>query len=258
MDITGIIIAGNEEKIISKAVESLSFCKNLVLVAANSTDKTTNLVKKLRPDTKIIKTTDAYGRYFFKWRNLGLKAATNTNIIYLDADEVIPRNLITEIDSFCKQETFSHAAIPRLNTFLGKKVTHGGTYPDYQKRLFKKNQLSAWKGQLHEYPIVRGKLIHFINYFLHDTHRDLSSMTQKTLIWTSSVSQSLFKAKHPPIASWRLFRVFLSKFLQRYVKESMWKDGIIGYISSVFESFDSVITYSKLWELQKYEKGNSL
>jgi hypothetical protein len=199
-----------------------------------------------------------------RWERLARK---NPNRPFFHCSERLPCDRIRriyggwyrrKIDSFCKQETYSHAAIPRLNTFLGKKVTHGGTYPDYQKRLFKKNKLSTWKGQLHEYPIVRGKLIHFKNYFLHDTHRDLSSMTQKTLIWTSSVSQSLFKAKHPPIASWRLFRMFLSKFLQRYVKESMWKDGIIGYISSVFESFDSVITYSKLWELQKYEKGNSL
>jgi hypothetical protein len=42
-----------------------------------------------------------------------------------------------------------------------------------------------------------------------------------------------------------------TKFWERAIKESMWKDGIVGWISIIFEMFDTFIIYAKLWELQQ-------
>jgi len=251
MEVTGIIIAGNEQKMIEKSIKSLSWCKQVILVAANSTDNTISVAKKVRPSMLIIKINDTYGKNFDKWRNAGLEKVKTKYTFYLDADEEASLQLQGEIEGFTKQKEYTYAAIPRQNMYLGKIVKHGGSYPDYQKRLFKTDKLEKWEGLLHEQPIVTGKLYHLKNSILHNTHRSLHEMTKKTLIWTDSFAGNIYKSNHPPMQSWRIFRMFFTKFMERYIKQSMWRDGTVGLISSIFESFDTVIIYSKLWELQK-------
>lgn len=251
MKISVILLTGNEEKVIAKAVESISsWCSELILVCANSTDSSESIVKKIYPKVKVVKIYDSYGRNFSAWRNAGLSHVTNPWVIYLDADEIISNVLQTEISSLVKDNTASHYAIPRANYFLGQRVYFGNTFPDYQKRLFKTKFIKKWEGTLHESPIVSGKLGYTKTPMYHFTHRDLSSMVDKTNIWTDLQAENLALSNHPSIQSWRLFRIFITKFVDRYIRQQMFRDGAVGLISSIFESYDSVIIYSKLWEKQ--------
>lgn len=251
MSLSIILLTGNEEKIISNAVNSVSkWCDELVLVCANSKDKSEDIVRIAYPKVKVININDDYGKNFSKWRNAGLKQANCSWILYLDADEVVSQELRKEIDKIMKEGDCSHYAIPRANHFLGKRVLHGDSFPDYQKRLFLKDKITKWQGNLHESPIVIGKLGYLSNPINHFTHRNLSDMFKKTNIWTDLQAKNLYQSRHPLIRSWRLFRMFFTKFFQRYLMQSMYKDGTVGLISSIFESYDTVIIYSKLWELQ--------
>jgi glycosyltransferase involved in cell wall biosynthesis len=250
-----IILAGNEEKIIEKCLSSCKFTSEIILVAANSTDKTKLIAKKTIPNIKIFETNDEYNKNFSKWRNLGYKNATKEWILYVDADEIINSKLQKEIISIINSKKIAtHYAIPRANHFLGKRVKHGGTYPDYVKRLFKKDYFKGFSGYLHEEPIIEGKLDYFKNDLLHFTHRNISSMIDKTNAWTDMEAQALFDDKHPPVYWWRFPRMMFTKFYQRLIKEKMYKDGIVGWISAIFESFDTFIIYAKLWELQQKNK----
>lgn len=251
-----IILAGNEEKMIINCLKSCNWVEEVILVAANSTDNTANLAKKTIPKIKIIKTIDQYNRHFSKWRNLGYKAATKDWILYIDADERITLKLKKEIIQKIntKNNPTSHYAIPRANYFLGKRVRYGGSYPDYVKRLFQKNQFKGYQGILHEEPIIEGKLDYLKSDLLHYTHRDLHSMVEKTLAWTDMEAQELFKNNHPPVVWWRFPRMMLTKFWQRLIIQKMWKDGIVGWISVIFETFDTFLIYARLWELQQKQK----
>jgi len=251
-----IILAGNEEKIIAKCIESCCFASEIILVAANSTDNTKKIAQKIantkKVKLKIVETQDEYNKNFTKWRNLGYQNATKDWILYIDADEIINNKLKKEIiETIGYPMPHTHYAIPRANHFLGKRVRYGGTYPDYVKRLFKKDSFAGYRGYLHEEPIVKGKLSYLKNDLLHFTHRDLSSMIQKTNAWTDMEAQALFDNHHPPVYWWRFPRMMLTKFYQRLIKEKMYKDGIVGWISAIFESFDTFIIYAKLWELQR-------
>ena len=53
-----IILAGNEEKMIIDCLKTSSWAKEIVLVAANSTDNTVKLAQKTIPTIKIVKTFD--------------------------------------------------------------------------------------------------------------------------------------------------------------------------------------------------------
>jgi len=149
-----------------------------------------------------------------------------------------------------KSSQFSHFAIPRANHFLGQRVKYGGTYPDYVIRLYKKPNIKKWVGSLHEKAVVSGNLGYLKNDLLHFTHTDITSMLQKSIIWTQTEAQALYDNNHPPIYWWRFPRMMLNKLWQRLIKQQMYKDGIVGWISAIFETFNTFIIYARLWEIQ--------
>jgi len=248
-----IILAGNEENMIIDCLKSCSWASEIILVAANSTDNTVSLAKKTIPSIKIVKTIDEYNKNFSKWRNLGFNNATKDWILYIDADERITLKLKREIIEKIniKNNQISHYAIPRANHYLGKRVRYGGSYPDYVKRLYCKKDFKGYKGILHEEPIVNGPLEHLKSDLLHYTHRDLTSMVNKTLVWTDMEAQALFQSNHPPVVWWRFIRMMLTKIWERLIVQKMWRDGTVGWISVLFETFDTFLIYARLWEIQQ-------
>jgi glycosyltransferase involved in cell wall biosynthesis len=254
MKLSIIVLAGNEEAVIKDCIQSAVFADEIILVLANSTDKTKRIAQSFKYPLKIIETSDEYNRNFSKWRNLGFKASTGDWLLYLDADERITPILQKEIiNTINKPLTNSYYVIPRANFYLGKRVHFGGSYPDYVKRLYYRKNFSGYQGYLHEEPIINGTLGYLKNDLLHYTHRNLNSMLQKTLVWTDMEADALFKAHHPPVVWWRFPRMMLTKFWQRLIKQQMWRDGTVGWISVIFECFDTFIIYARLWEKQTYE-----
>ncbi len=258
--ITAIVIAGNEQDKIAKCIQALSWCQSVVLVAANSTDDTVKISKSINPNIVIKKTTDEYGKNFAKWRNIGLKATKTSWVLYIDSDEIVTKNLRDEVLVVTSDpnQTYTHFAIPRANHFLHTRVRHGGTYPDYVIRLYLKNSLKKWIGKLHETPKVEGQLAYLKNDLFHYTHNDLTSMLSKSIIWTQIEAQALYDNHHPPVYWWRFPRMIFTKLWQRLIVQSMYKDGIVGWISAIFESYNTFIIYARLWELQYHEKSRHL
>lgn len=253
-----IVLAGNESEVIKDCLKSASFADEIILVLANSSDDTQKIAKSLKLPLKIIKTEDEYNKNFSKWRNLGYQTATCDWIFYLDADERITSDLQQEIIKTIKHSSGdSYYVIPRANHYLGKRVRHGGSYPDYVKRLYFRKNFSGYQGYLHEEPIIKGDLAYLKNDLLHFTHRHLSSMLQKTLVWTEMEAQALYEAKHPPVYWWRFPRMIFTKIWQRLIREQMWRDGTVGWISVIFEAFDTFIIYARLWEKQTYDSKSS-
>jgi glycosyltransferase involved in cell wall biosynthesis len=252
-----IILAGNEQEMIVGCLKSCAWAKEIVLVAANSSDNTVKLAQKTIPKIKVVKTIDEYNKNFSKWRNLGFKNSSQKWIFYLDADERLTPNLRKKINIIITKDTvdFSHYAIPRANHFLGQRVYFGGSYPDYVKRLYNRDFFQGYKGVLHEQPIVSGALGYIKSDLLHYTHRDLTSMLNKTLVWSDTEAQALFKSNHPPIVWWRFIRMMLTKLWERLVKQQMWRDGQVGWVSAIFESYNTFLIYARLWELQQKQKN---
>lgn len=248
-----IIISGNAEKDIERCLRSCLFAKEIILVAANSTDNTVSIVKKIYPQIKIATTFDAYNTNFTKWRNLGHSLATQPWILYVDTDEAITPELHDEVVNIINQKTISHSyyVIPRRNHFLNHPVSHGGTYPDYVKRLYHSADFKGYTGILHEEPIIKGTLGYLKSPLLHYTHQSLHSMLNKSLVWTDMEAKALFDNHHPPVVWWRFPRMMLTKLFERLIIQMMWRDGIVGWISVIFEVFDTYMIYARLYELQK-------
>ena len=237
MTLSVAIIARNEEELIAEAIKSAKFSDEIVVyLSPQTTDQTEEIARKL--GAKII---TQKGESFDQWRTNLIKETRGEWLFYLDADERFTPKGGAEIRKIVNKgsKEFSAYATPRANYYLGKRVKHGGSWPDYVERLFFKEDLKKWENKLHERPIYKGKLGYLKNPIKHLTHRDLASMVKKTIKWGKIEADLLFKANHPPVVAWRIFRMMLTKFWERVIKQGAWKDGTVGWINSIFETFNT-------------------
>jgi glycosyltransferase involved in cell wall biosynthesis len=247
-----IIIAGNESSVIKDCLLSCQFADEIIIYA-NSTDDTLDIAKDLIPGVKTINNPQTTQNFnFSEARNQAFKHANSEWILYLDADERITLKLQKEISNTISNNNnpITNYDIPRANYFLGKRVRFGGSYPDYVKRLFLKKSFQGYQGVIHEQPQVTGLSSVLKNDLIHLTHRSLTSMLNKSIKWTHVEAELLLKANHPPVVWWRFYRMLLTKFWQRYIQQQMWRDGLVGLISVIFEMYDTYMIYAVLYELQ--------
>lgn len=249
--ITVYIICGNFEKDIAPCLHSVLWADNIIINFANSSDNSERIASTIAPNAIFLKSTDEYNKNFSVWRNLGLKFVSTQWLFYLDTDEIVSSDLKDEIINTLKINS-SHSAyvIPRANYYLQKRVHYGGSSPDYVKRIFYMPKFRGFSGILHEQPLFSGSLGYLKNELVHNTHKDFSSMLNKSIVWTDSQSQLLFEAHHPPVVWWRILRMMFTKFFQRGVLQKMFLDGSVGQLSVIFETYDTFMIYARLWELQ--------
>lgn len=255
------IIARDAEDLIADAVKSAQFCDQvLVYLDSRTKDKTKQTAEKHGAKVVINKNTKETD--FSRWRNQVLNLINKDWIFYLDADERFTPELKKEILEIINETNgnpkYSAYAVPRANYYLGKRVKHGGAWPDYVERLFYKPDLIEWQGQLHERPIYSGELGYLKNPIKHYTHRNLTSMMEKTIKWTKTEADLIYQSGHPPIVGWRIIRMMLTKFWLRVIKQGAWRDGTVGWINSIFEVFNTFIIYARVWSLQQNEKSDNL
>ncbi|HEY5601133.1 MAG TPA: glycosyltransferase family 2 protein [Patescibacteria group bacterium] len=243
-----VVLAKNEQNLLTACLESVGWADEIIVIDDNSTDKTVEIAKKYTKNVFTHKRSS-----FSESRNFGLSKTKGEWILYIDADERVTANLKDEILSIVKgQMSYAAFAISRKNILLGKWQKHQGWWPDYQIRLFKKDNFKGWVGDLHEQPNYEGKLKHLKNPLIHLTHRDVLSMMQKTIEWAPIEAKLRFDVGHPKMSWWRFLRIIKVEALKRFFGGAA-KDGIEGWIELYYQTFSLFISYVKLWELQRGE-----
>lgn len=247
--VSAVILTKNEELMIEDCLKSLAWTDEILVIDTGNTDNTNKIAKKHK--ARVVEYLT--GKNFSDWRNKGLKEAKGEIILYIDADEQVTADLEEEIKSL----EFKHSAyaIPRRNIILGKELKHGGWYPDYQKRLFTKEKLKGWEGELHEEPKFAGQLGHLKNPILHIKHETFSEMVEKTNKWSYTEAKLMYDANHPKMNIPRFLSAMAREFWHRMIIKRAFLDGKIGIMFAMYQVFSRFISYAKLWELQN-EGGN--
>lgn len=247
--ISVIIITRNEEKMLPDALASVKWADEILIVDTGSEDKTVEIAKKHKA-----RVVNSHGKHFSEWRNKGLKEAKGDWILYLDADERITPELKKEITKVIEQDKGTAYAIPRRNIILGKEFKHGGFWPDYVKRLYKKSSLNKWTGELHEEPDFKGEMKHLINPMLHIKHETFSEMVEKTNTWSEVEAKLLFESGHPDMNVPRFISAMGREFFYRMIKKAGFLDGAEGIMFAMYQVYSRFVSYAKLWELQERER----
>lgn len=242
--LSAIIIARNEETRIGRCIDALRFADEVIVIDNNSTDNTVSIARKKGAEVVSITTSD-----FAHLRNIAVSYAHSEWLLYVDADEIVSPELeISMYDAVRNSgKNVSGYMIHRKNFYLGCSWPKG----EWMLRLFTRQSFVKWRGTLHETAVIRGAIGKLSGLLLHDTHRTLSEMVQKTNEWSQTEAELRLSVNHPKITWWRIIRVTITGFWHSFFSQGGWSVGTVGWIESMYQGFSMFITYAKLWELQK-------
>ena len=241
--ISVIIITKDEEKNISDCLKSVEWADEIIVVDAESTDKTVELAKNFT-DKVFVKKWEGY----VPQKKYALSLAANKWVLSVDADERITPELKNEILNL-SPNNFSGYKIRRRNFLLKKEITSCGWGNDYQLRLFEKEKTNMTDRLVHEGFTVDGKVGKLENPMLHYTFSSFSEYFSKINYYTSLKAEELVTQKGK-VGGWTIFSHTLSAFFLFFFTKRGFKDGVYGLIISLLHSVSTMLNYIKLWELQ--------
>ncbi|MCK5830182.1 MAG: glycosyltransferase family 2 protein [Methylococcales bacterium] len=245
-----IIVTKNESEHIECCLLSVSWVDEIIIFDSGSTDNTVEICKKYTP---LVYETDWPG--FGPQKQRALEKTTGEWVLSIDADEQITKELRSEIQLAIKnqQDNTNGFEIPRLSSYCGKQIKHGGWWPDYVLRLFKKNEGKFSNSIVHERVIVNGSIRQLNNPILHESYTSLEEVLSKTNTYSSLGAKMLYeKGKNSSLlqailrAIWTFFRTF-------FIKASF-LDGEQGLMLAISNAEVTYYKYLKLHLLNKKSK----
>lgn len=246
--LTVIIPTKNEASFLENCLRSVKFADEVLVLDSGSSDNTIDIAQQ--HGARVIT---------YQWRGFryahtyGAQLASGNWLLYVDADERVSKKLASKITKLLTHPTESAYAVNRKNFIMGKSLEYGGWYPDQVTRLIKKEALVDWIGELHEYPKIEGQVGSINADLYHLTHRGIDWSLEKTRNYTRITAQILFDNNHPPVKVKNFFGAMGREFWYRAIKKQGWKDGLIGWIEILYQTFNAFIIQVQLWELQQHK-----
>ncbi|HKP11337.1 MAG TPA: glycosyltransferase family 2 protein [Blastocatellia bacterium] len=247
MKITAIVITFNEEANIARALESLAWADEIIVVDSESRDRTVEIARRFTPRV-IVRAWPGYSAQ----KNFAAAEASHDWIFSLDADEQISDELRREIESLRQAGAPAAAGyeVPRLTFYLGRWIRHSGWYPDLKLRLYDRRH-ARWVGDyVHEGVEVEGPVARLAGDLLHFTVEDASEHHLRIDRYTTlAAAQAHRRGKRASLPS-MIFSPPLT-FLRSYLFKLGFLDGAQGYAIARFAAHYAFLKNLKLWELSK-------
>lgn len=245
------VLTFNNIRTIERCLNSLFWAEELIIVDSGSTDGTYEICQRY--------TENVYRREFKTHADqyqFAAEMTTNQWIMFVDADEEVPTELVEEIREELKNEEkgLEGFIIYRKTYYLGRWIRYGGWYPDGEIRLYRRDK-GRWEGGLHAKIIVDGRVKRLKNKYLHYTYRDISDQIQTIDRYSKIAAEDLVKSGkrftlfkllfHPPL-----------RFVKEYFLKLGFRDGLPGLIIAVSTMYYVFIKYAKHWELTTLRKND--
>ena len=246
MGLSVITITLNEEHNISECLKSVQWADELIVVDAQSSDKTVQIAQQYTGKVSI-----TAWRGYGETKNFALEQATHEWVLWLDADERVTPELAYEIQEIVRRDSDTHNGyeVARRAYFLGKWIKHCGWYPGYVVSLFKKNAVKFNDSRVHESVKCEGSIGRLNNDMFHYTDDNLFHYFSKFNRYTSLAAEDLTQSgKNFSLYDLLVRPPFL--FFKMYVVRLGFLDGMHGLILSLLSAAYVFTKYAKLWEYE--------
>lgn len=242
--ISVVIITQDEEVRTANAIRSCqSFADEIVVVDGGSKDKTAQRAQELGCKVYI----NPWPGYA-KQRILAISKTTYQWVFLLDSDEVVSEELALGIQDWkhtpkLEADIF---AVKRVNQFLDHWLDG---HAHYMVRLYDKSLFKIWNVLVHEGPVAgNARIIRLPGILWHDSFRSIDDQVLRLHKYTSlEARQAYLDGK-----KFSLVRLILkppARFFQRYVLQRNFKQGIAGFIHSIFWTYWEFLREVKLYEM---------
>jgi glycosyltransferase involved in cell wall biosynthesis len=272
-----VIITHNEEANIGWTLESVQPLVRegkgeIIIVDSGSTDQTVEIAR-------------SYGAKVFveEWKgyapqkNSALDKASGYWILSLDADEELEPQLAGEILHHLSQSAAevtrskdecltmgqpttlttpgnSEPAgflVPRKNFFLGRWIKHGGFWPDWKLRLFRRGVGKFEDRLVHEDVKLEGKTGKLKGSLLHHSYPTLSEYIEHMNRYSSLGAEMAVAKGNRGFSFINIVLRPLFTFIYNYFFRLGFLDGREGLLLHFYHSLYVSWKYAKAWELQR-------
>lgn len=232
--LTALVITFNEEQNIKTVLDHLAFADEIIVVDSFSLDKTFEIASGF----KNVKIVQRVFDNFASQRNYALSLASNSWILFVDADERLTSELQKEISFVINQKDSASAYfIGRNFMFQNKKLRFSGWQTDKIIRLFRKeNAIYNHEKIVHEKLIVNGKTGKLKNKLVHYSYSNFEDYKQKMIFYGQLKAQEEFVKNTKPNAFHFYIRPvyqFLNQYLLRFGILDGKKGAIICYLNAL-------------------------
>ncbi|MDD5489588.1 MAG: glycosyltransferase family 2 protein [Candidatus Moranbacteria bacterium] len=253
-----IILTFNEELNIENCLKNVAgWANEIIVVDSFSGDKTLAIAKKYTD--KIVKHTFVNQAEQFNWALDNIKIK-NDWILRLDADEYLTEELKAEITEKLENrpDDINGYYMKRRVYFMGRFIKHGGYYPKWFLRLFRREKAHSEEREMDEHLVLsEGEAGWLKNDFVDDNKKDLSWWTEKHNNYSTreakdvikgnyGVRKKMFYYKLPPFCRAFCFFVYRYFFLLGFL------DGKEGLIFHFLQGFwYRFLVDAKIHEIRK-------
>ena len=250
--VSAIVVCFNEERNIRDCLESLRWCDEIVVVDSFSTDRTVEICREY--------TDRVMQRPWAGYRDQKAFAhsqATKQWVMLVDSDERVTPELRDEIQQALDGDAgrFMGYAVPRLVFYLGRWWWRGGWYPDYDVRLFRRDQATWGGADPHEKILVDGAVRRLKQPLHHFSYRNIGDHIERINRFTSISSRELRNEG----GRWRLANAVLRpafRFFRFYILKRGFMEGFAGFYVAATAAVYVFLKYAKLWEIELEEKDD--
>jgi glycosyltransferase involved in cell wall biosynthesis len=237
------VITSAEEERIRACLESVAWADEIVVVDAESSDKTVTIARELT-DRVLVRPWPGFAAQ----KNFALDQATGDWILSLDADERVTPELRAAIERVLAEDgPAAGYFVPRRNIFWGQWVRHGKLYPDWQLRLFRRGAGRFVEHRVHESVQVRGPRARLDAPLLHLSYRDLTDFVARSNRYASLAAEEWIASGRGVSAADIVLRP-LGRFLSMYVVHAGFLDGWRGFFLAVLYAQYVFLRSMKVWE----------
>lgn len=247
-DITAIIVAKDYPPHIFETITSVSSLCSKVIVLDIGIDETlkTKLINTSQVSLVSIQESVPYVELI---RQKSLGYAKTDYVLIMDPDETLPSTLVEELKRNYKN--YDYIKIPRKNIIFGSWIKHARWWPDYQIRLFKRDNVK-WSEKLHAQPEFSGNGLSLEPNeqfaITHHNYNNLDEYFQKALRYakadveknTGDLPQHLDQS--------------ISEFISRFYADKGYKDNMHGFVLAFLQMIYPMLVYFYKWEKNNYQQ----
>jgi glycosyltransferase involved in cell wall biosynthesis len=248
--LSACIITLNEEANLPRALASLAgIADEIVVVDSGSTDRTQQIAR------------DAGASWFERaWttyadqKNYAAQRAANDWILSLDADEELSSPLQTSLLSWKKHTPeYSVYEMARKTWYLGAWIEHSGWYPDFQRRLYRRDQVE-FSGLVHESLRFNGRIGRLSGDLLHYTVRSFDEHESNVEHYTTLAAEQMFAEGK---RNWKraMWLATPWSWFHNFVLRGGFMDGYRGALIARMAARSVRLKYAKLGKLLQAQSG---
>lgn len=237
------VVTLNEEERLRACLESVAWADEIVVVDAESTDKTALIAREFT-DRVFVRPWPGFALQ----KNFALDQVTSDWVLSLDADEEVTPELRRAIEAVLSAESLVVGyAMPRRNIFWKRWVRHGRLYPDWQLRLFRRGHGQFAASAVHESVVLGGPAGRLTAPLLHASYRDVSDCLRRFDRYSTLAADEGVRSGRQPTARDLLLRP-VGRFVSMYVVHGGFLDGWRGFILAVLYAHYVFVRAIKMWE----------